>query len=296
MIFTEQNIFKFFERYNKDFAVKDDPKVNLEVARYLLSFEIIKKTTNANWIYDYLKNKTKSDKYLFQLDKKRDTIESKKHRTRIFLFAEILYNLQYIPEIQYVFEKFGNDDFESTFIELEFAKYIYRSGRKFRFNKPSGQKGYDYDIYIELNYKEAVGEIKSKLETTVFDPKKTLNTIKSAKKQLPQSQENIIFIKIPEIWGTEESKLQLLATEIKKYIDKSERILTIILLWNIWIIPDDSDFVLLISTQEIRNVNSELENVKFPNNIFTAKVDLGEPDPWIDLMPYINQQLNQRST
>lgn len=292
MIFKESNLNAFFDKIYPDFAQEDDPTVNLELAKYCLSFEIIKKATSVDWIYDYLKNTDKSDKYLFQREKQQDTLEFKKHRTRIFLFAEMLYNLQFIPGIQDVFKKFGKEDFESIFIELEFAKYIYRSGRYFRFNTPVGIKGQDFDIIIEINNNEAVGEIKSKLESNDFAPKKIIQTIKDAKKQLPSNQQNLIFIKIPEIWGQDEQKMDVLCLEIKNYIDKSERILTIIFLWNIWVVQESGDFILYILTQEVRNTHSELENVKYPNNLFTALIDLGKQEPWFDILTFIKQKLN----
>ena len=86
--------------------------------------------------------------------------------------------------------------------------------------------------------------------------------------------------------------MDVLCSEIKNYIDKSERIITIILLWNIWVVQESSDFILYILTQEVRNTHSELENVKYPNNLFTALIDLGKKEPWFDLLLFVKQKLN----
>jgi hypothetical protein len=294
MKFTEKNVVTFFKDIFPKFAIEDDPKVNLELAKYTLSFEIIKKTTSADWIYNYLKRPEQPDKYLFHRKKGTDTDEDKKHRARLFLFAEMLYNLQHIPNIQNVFKKFGKEDFESTYIELEFAKYIFRSGRYFEFNISTGKKRSDYDILIDLNNENAAGEIKSKLESNEYKPKKLIQTIKDAKKQMPNNIQNFIFIKIPEEWGKNEDIIDSFCGEVKQYIDKSERIITVILLWNVWDFPIniDADYTLTIRTNEIRNIKSELENVKYPNNIFTAKVDLGEQEIWFDLLNLIKGQLS----
>ena len=295
MTFTEENIKTFFKEIFPKFMVKDNPKINLITARYLLSFEIIKKTTSVDWIYKYLRRIVPTDKYLFHISKDKETLEYQKHRMRQFLFGEMLYNLQHVSGIQDVFSKFGREDFESTYIELEFAKYIYRSGREFHFNSPTGIKGSDYDISIVLNNSIAAGEIKSRLESLDFRPNMLIKTIKEAKQQLPKDVQNFIFIKIPEEWGKNENVLHMVTEEVKDYIDKSDRIITVILLWNVWLLGPslDSQFALLIMINEVRNSNSELENVKYPHNIFTAKVDLGEEERWFDLDKCIKEQLEK---
>ncbi len=51
--------------------------------------------------------------------------------------------------------------------------------------------------------------------------------------------------------------------------------------------------MLAIATQELRNANSELANVKYPNNLFTEKMKLGKEDPWFHLLPLIRQKINK---
>jgi hypothetical protein len=55
---------------------------------------------------------------------------------------------------------------ESTFAEFDFARFLYIHDVGFKFVRPVGVKGKDYDVGIEYSDREACADAKCRLEDT----------------------------------------------------------------------------------------------------------------------------------
>jgi hypothetical protein len=90
---------------------------------------------------------------------------------------------------------------EETIAELRVADLLDSWGLEFRFRRPTGIKGTDYDIDVELRDGTwAAGEIKCKLGETDLSMNGIVRTLSKAKQQLPGDRPSVIFLQIPEAW------------------------------------------------------------------------------------------------
>jgi hypothetical protein len=92
-------------------------------------------------------------------------------------------------------------DIEGTSAELDFGRMLYLNKVPFRFVAPQGTAGLDYDIEVEYpNNVIASADAKCKIESTDFSENTIENTLKKARKQLPDSMPGIAFVKVPPRW------------------------------------------------------------------------------------------------
>src|SRR5712671_5500791 len=90
---------------------------------------------------------------------------------------------------------------EGTYAELDFGRMLYLNQVPFRFVVPQGATGRDYDIEVEYpNGVIASADAKCKIEHTGFTENSITNTLKKARKQLPDDRPGIIFVKVPSRW------------------------------------------------------------------------------------------------
>jgi hypothetical protein len=112
--------------------------------------------------------------------------------------AEVIYNLQPVPGFDECITRMRAGDIEGTYAELDFGRMLYLNKVPFRFVVPQGTTGRDYDIEIEYpNGTIASADAKCKIEGTDFSSNTIENTLKKARKQLPDSMPGIVFVKVP---------------------------------------------------------------------------------------------------
>jgi hypothetical protein len=120
---------------------------------------------------------------------------------RLMDLAELLYNLQHVVGFDEYITRMRDGDIDGTYAELDFGRMLYLNQIKFRYIVPSGVKGSDYDVdVIYPNGLTVCGDAKCKIEATEFGVKTIDDTLRGARRQLPDNQPGIVFVKIPPRW------------------------------------------------------------------------------------------------
>jgi hypothetical protein len=141
--------------------------------------------------------------------------DSFRHELRIRQLAESVFNLQSVDGIDKRISVIKEGGLESTYGELECAAQIKKASLKFRFVAPSGIRGRDYDVEIMPDFGTHLNcELKVTTEERDLQKSTVVNKLNTARKQLPDEQPGIIFLKIPESWHKRTSAQQLLSESI----------------------------------------------------------------------------------
>jgi hypothetical protein len=119
---------------------------------------------------------------------------------RVYDFAEVLYNLQYIQGFQALMKRMRTAEAEAGFAELQVGRILYINGVDFRFVTPLGQTGADYDLEIRVPGHTICGETKCKISTTRLNVESLAKDLRKAARQLPEDKPGIIFLKFPQEW------------------------------------------------------------------------------------------------
>ncbi len=120
---------------------------------------------------------------------------------RVIDLAECLINLKDIEGIQGCLSRLREaDNPEAGFAELHIAKMLYINQWAFRFVKPQGKRGHDYDLEIICQNQLRCGDTKCKLESTEVSSATITNTLKNSRDQLPPDGPGVFFVKIPQNW------------------------------------------------------------------------------------------------
>ena len=148
-----------------------------------------------DWIDRYLD----SPGYL-QIDETNQTTMDLKG-LRIIDLAEVVYNLQHVPNFDSCISRMRDGDIEGTAAELDLGRMLYLNQVSFRYVVPQGVKGKDYDAEIIFPDRiVACADAKCALENTDLKAKAIFNKLEKARKQLPPDQPGIIFAKMPPHW------------------------------------------------------------------------------------------------
>ena len=89
---------------------------------------------------------------------------------------------------------------EAGLAELHVAKMLYVNQWPFRFVKPQGNRGNDYDLEIICHNQLRCGDAKCKIESTAISSDTITSTLKNARTQLPPDGAGVFFIKFPQQW------------------------------------------------------------------------------------------------
>jgi hypothetical protein len=121
-------------------------------------------------------------------------------------------------------------EFDEVYSELIVARLLQQLGAHIEFKEPSGKKGNDYDLVVELAGVTVAVESKLRL-TLEVDYLRTLeNTFESARKQLPRDRPSMIVAYVPHAWLEAESEPQVV-NRIADFFRRSKRVNAVCLLW-----------------------------------------------------------------
>ena len=159
--------------------------------------------------------------------------ESSPLRREITIFhiidlGEVIFNLQGIKGFSDCIARMGAGVIEGTYAELDFGRMLYLNQVPFRFVAPSGVKGADYDI--EIFYPDGVvacADAKCKIEGTAVSYNTITNTLKDARRQLPEDQPGIAFVKIPNAWMQESDFDATALAAARDFLRNTRRIVSV---------------------------------------------------------------------
>src|SRR5258707_13587175 len=119
---------------------------------------------------------------------------------------------------------------EATFAEFDFARFLYLHDIGFKFVRPGGVKGKDYDFGIEYaDRREACADAKCRLEDTEVRADTIKNPLNKARtNNLPPDKPGIIFVKVPQTWLDEEDVRRGIYALVEGFLRNTERIVSVV--------------------------------------------------------------------
>jgi hypothetical protein len=147
---------------------------------------------------------------------------------RVMDLAEVIYNLQPVPGFDECITRMRDGDIEGTYAELDFGRMLYLNKVPFRFVVPQGTAGLDYDIEVAYpNEIVASADAKCKIEGTDFSENTIENTLKKARKQLPDSMPGIVFVKVPPRWIADPNSVADMLQVARSFLRGTRRVVSV---------------------------------------------------------------------
>lgn len=189
----------------------------------------------ACWVVKVYLGKDWFDRYVTPKGKKRSifTIEETPGDAqelsfyRIIDLSEVLYNLQDISGFDECLERLRKGEIEGVFAELDLGRMLFGNQIEFKFVRPSGKRGADYDVELVYNNIVICGDAKCKIESTSFSHTTVDATLEKARRQLPNDRPGIVFVKIPPAWFTDRSVEHELADIAMDFLRTTRRVVSV---------------------------------------------------------------------
>jgi hypothetical protein len=157
--------------------------------------------------------------------------EAAKKASRVLDFAETLFNLQNIEGFDDRVEDMRTAEVEAAFAEFDFARFLYIHEIAFKFVKPKGVKGQDYDFGIEYgDGRKACADAKCRLEGTEMRAETVRNSLAKARtSNLPPDKPGVVFVKVPQPWLEDDSIRRGIYTVVEDFLRNTGRVVSVII-------------------------------------------------------------------
>ena len=216
-----------FEQLQRGFdSLPADLLVNGQTASLALASAVLRAFMDADWVERHVVSDGRK-KGLLSIDDS-DPYRREMSFFRVMDLAEVIYNLQPVPGFDECITRIREGDIEGTYAELDFGRMLYLNKVPFRFVVPQGTIGLDYDIEIECpNGTIASADAKCKIEGTDFGENTIENTLKKARKQLPDSMPGIVFVKVPPRWIGDPNSVASMLRVARSFLRKTRRVVSV---------------------------------------------------------------------
>jgi hypothetical protein len=156
--------------------------------------------------------------------------QGERKTARILDFAEMLFNLQHIEGFDGRVDQMRAGQVEATFAEFDFARFLYIHDVAFKFVKPVGAKGKDYDVGIEYSDgREACADAKCRLEDTEVRADTIRNSLAKARtNNLPPDKPGVIFVKVPQTWFEQADVRTGIRAVGEEFLRSTKRIVSVV--------------------------------------------------------------------
>jgi hypothetical protein len=189
---TDQHLINTVRNFPAD--VQND----LSWRTFFLSLAVVKYYFGEEWVERHVMPNGVSG---FLRQDNQDRVRSEEQSFRVVDFAELLFNLQSVEGFDDCISRMKQGVIEPTYAELDLGRMLFLSGIEFRFVKPAGERGNDYDIEINLpDWPRVCADAKCKVESTAFSASTVRQALDKARKQFPADRPSIIFVKVPPNW------------------------------------------------------------------------------------------------
>jgi hypothetical protein len=157
--------------------------------------------------------------------------EGEKKTSRLRDFAETLFNLQRVEGFDDRVQDMRTAEVEAAFAEFDFARSLYIHDIAFKFVKPSGVKGQDYDFEIEYaDGRAACADAKCRVEGTDMRAETVRNSLTKARtNNLPPDKPGVIFVKVPQQWLEDEGVHRGISSVVEGFLRNTERIVSVVI-------------------------------------------------------------------
>jgi len=153
-----------------------------------------------------------------------------------YLLAESLFNLQSHENFADIYDRMAKGEIEPCIGELEVARYFSLKDERFRFRKPIGRRGQDFDLEWFKDGVLVCCEVETKLESRILDSQGVWKTLDHARQQLPKDQPGLIFLRV--LGHSDRDSLTNTTTIVKTAVDRlfrqSGRLLGVIMLTRVY--------------------------------------------------------------
>jgi hypothetical protein len=160
---------------------------------------------------------------------------------------------------------------------------------KFRFIKPTGKKGSDYEGEVTVPGGRIVCcEFKTKSEYTPLTIETLPTTIETARKQLPKDRPGLVIIKLPISWQRESTLLEIVECSIKQAFRTSQRIVAIVFTWDEYAMVNNGG-LFLKKARDYVNARSKL----FRPDVLELVKTMGRArnPEWVQFHQFVEAQL-----
>jgi hypothetical protein len=211
---------------------------------------------------------------------------------RYWEFAETLFNLQNVEGIEAPLDQLFHGEVESGCAEIDIARMMVLYNVKFRFIVPTRTLKSDYDF--EITYPDGFrvpADAKCKLESTQLDAASITDSLRKARKQLPDDRLSVVLIKVPEKWIMDTELAQQIVHTAADYMRQSNHIASV---------KFYSPILMFFQTYVRRHhALKEISNPKFTErnwDIFLKEVRTpdGMPPWWTRFYPELRLALYER--
>lgn len=248
---TKNDLEKFLEN-----NISLIPNISPQARVYGIAMETLIHLIGKEWIAKNLFTVTPTNNFLRVNTKTRE--DGFKLQDRVIELAEMLFNFQNVSGLENLVKALLKDGIESHVAELQSARLLYNNGTHFSFVTPSGKKGKDYDAIVIFSNIEIACEFKCKIEVTHFRENTIKETLKKAKDQLPKDKTGLIFIKIPEVWTTQENVAEKFYGVFFEFFRRTTRVNSIVVHWEEWSYFTNGQALRMVRFDERVNPNSKI--------------------------------------
>jgi hypothetical protein len=223
---------------------------------YYLAGSIVRHFLGSNWVQLHISARTSPTNFFRN---SRETEEAANvGLNRLVDLGEMMFNLQDVENFDCCISQFKDArHIEAIVADLEVGKVLRILGVPFRFVKPCGTTGTDYDLELMLaNGLRAFCDTKCKLESTDVSQETVLNSLVTARKQLPKDCPGIVFLKLPESWYNPAAR-DLVEIAVDKFFRTTRRVIAVKIFFNI-ITMREEGVERSIRTKEFSNSHPDL--------------------------------------
>jgi hypothetical protein len=221
--------------------------------------------------------------------------EGERKTSRIIDFAETLFNLQHNEGFDDRVDQMRAGHIEATFAEFDFARFLYIHDIAFKFVKPTGTKGGDYDVDIGYSDgREACADAKCRLEGTEVRADTIKNSLDKARRNnLPPNKPGIIFMKVPQTWLEQDDVRRGIYAEVEGFLRNTKRVVSVVVYATAAMELADQNMTLLRHRfNEFRNASHRFDRAK---NWALFK-DYRVPEEWGGMHPKWQRVFSQASS
>jgi hypothetical protein len=255
---------------------------------FVLAITLIKFFLGNAWTQRFVLN-VRTDKNgdgFFRVDFASQNAEDIK-LLRVLDFAEVLFNLQHIRGFHDRLGQMRSGLIESTFAEFECARHLFTHAVPFEFWKAEGVPGgHNYDFIIGYSDgARACADAKCRLDQTEVRPRTITSRLKEARKQIPDGQTGIVFVKLPATWVRTETTRAEIRRVAMDFLGNSNRIASVILYSPIPLQFGDEKITWVVHSHEEYLNPKRLER---DWTVFKDRVPLrdGAPESWTRLFSH----------
>jgi hypothetical protein len=180
---------------------------------------------------------------------------------------------------------------EASFAAFEIGRTLRRASVRFRFVKPQGVKGKDYDYEAYPNNADTVCiEGKCTLRSTSVSDDTIRRALNDARQQLPKDKPGVIFVRVPEIWVSDYLNTPF-ARITKGFLSQTQRVAAVIVCSRASIPFDGTKMVNPFVAREFFSERPEFARAKSWNLV---KTSIFESD-WPMIYDMVERQQIKRS-